>query len=265
MNKKFIIIIAATVFLAIVALCVVIAFVKQDEQSAIDGNPSILQTTPDYGQNYVDNIIFLGDFTSQDMIKCGVLSGQKDSKQVWTGAGGTLALDSKIDKATIIVPETKKEMLISQTLEDRKPRYLVVTLGFENGVPYCTKEAFIQYYEKLILDIKDASPNTKIILQSIFPVTGKFQFKNKAYSNDKIDQCNAWICELADKHQLRFLNTAEVLKTSSGSLITEYANQDGNSLNAKGYAKVIEYIRTHGYTDHPAIKQDVTEQPTDSE
>ena len=263
MNKKLFIIIAVTVFLAIVAVCFVVSYMKQEEAASISDNPSVLQPTPDYGQNYVDNIIFLGDFTSKDMISCGVLSGQKDSKQVWTGPAGTFSLDHKSDKATIILPDTGEEMLIAQALEERRPRYLIITLGLENGVPYCTKDAFIQYYEKLILQIKDASPNTKIILQSIFPVTRKFQSKNKAYSNDKIDQCNIWICELANKYQLRFLNSAEVLKTDSGVLNPEYANKEGSSLNYSGYIKVIEYIRTHGYKDHPSIKQEISEQSTD--
>ena len=265
-TKKVIIIsLLVAVLLSIFAAVCLATLLRNDASADISSSPATLKGTPDYGQNYVNNLIFIGDFTSMGMVDCEVLDGGSESVQVWTGKDGTLALDYNTDKATIVLPETNEEMLLSKALSEKKPRYVVITLGLENGVPYCEKDAFCDYYGRLIEMIKEESPSTKIILQSIFPVTAKYQLKNKEYSNERIDTCNTWICYLAEKHNVRFLNTAEVLKDSSGNLLRSYANDAGSSLNTEGYKKALEYIRTHGYIDPPTKNtESATQAPTEA-
>lgn len=264
-TKVIVISLLVALFLAIVAVVCLVSLIKKDSDFDISNSEATLKSTPDYGQNYLNNLIFLGDFTSQNMITEGVLSDGADSNQVWTGKDGTLCLDYNIDKTTIILPETDEEILLSKALETKKPRFLVITLGLENGVPYCDKEEFCEYYKKLVEAVRESSPNTKIILQSILPVTAKFERKNPEISNEKIDKCNEWICELAEELNVRFLNSAEALKDSSGNLGKEYSNKDGSSPNAAGYQKMFEYIRTHGYKDYPKTSiptEKPTEEPT---
>ncbi len=251
----------AALGLAIVAATSLAALIQKDKDFDISSSEATLSPTPDYGQNYLNNLIFLGDFTSQNMVSSGVLENGVDSNQVWTGKNGTLSLDYNIDKATIILPETDEEMLLTQALKTKKPRYLVITLGLENGVPYCDKQAFCEYYRKLIDKVKESSPSTKIIIQSILPVTAKFQRKNSEITNEKIDTCNKWLCELAEEMNIRFLNTAECLKDSSGNLPKKHASEDGSSPNTEGYKIMLEYIRTHGYKDYPMVDKH-TESPT---
>ena len=258
----------AALLLSIIAAVSLSALIEKDKDFDISSSQATLKSTPDYGQNYLNNLIFLGDFTSQNMVTSGALADGVDSNQVWTGKDGTLCLDYNIDKATIILPETDEEMLLTQALQEKKPRYLVITLGLENGVPYCDKDAFCEYYIKLIDTVKESSPSTKIIIQSILPVTAKFQRKNSAISNDKIDICNKWLCELAQDMNIRYLNTAESLKDSSGNLPRKYASEDGGSPNVEGYKIMLEYIRTHGYKEYPGTSKPTeapTEHPTELE
>lgn len=249
--------------LAIIATVCLAALIQKDKDFDISESEATLPPTPDYGQNYVNNLIFLGDFTSQNMVSSGVLINGSDSNQVWTGKNGTLSLDYNIDKATIILPETNNEILLTQALKAKKPRYLVITLGLENGVPYCDKNAFCEYYRKLIDTVREHSPSTKIIIQSILPVSAKYQRKNSEITNEKIDDCNKWLCELSEDLNIRFLNTAEALKDSSGNLPRKYASEDGGSPNADGYKIMLEYIRTHGYREYPGLIKP-TEAPTDT-
>ena len=228
--------------------------------------PATLNGTPDYGQNYVNNIVFLGDRTILDMMTQLSSDNESLSPQVWSGKDGTLSLNYNTDKATIVLPENQSEMLLTAALAEKKPRYLVITIGLENGVPYCDKDTFCDYYQKLIDAVQKSSPSTKIILQSIFPVTSKYERKHPAISNEKISECNQWICALAEQNKLRFLNTAECLADSNGNLQKDLASKDGGSLNADGYAAVIEYIRAHGYKDHPNFElptEQITEIPTE--
>ncbi len=262
-TKVIIISLLAALLLAIIAAVSLSALIEKDKAFDVSSSQATLKSTPDYGQNYLNNLIFLGDFTSQNMVSCGVLADGVDTNQVWMGKDGTLSLDYNIDKATIILPETDEEMLLTQALKTKKPRYLVITLGLENGVPYCDKDTFCEYYKKLIDAVKEGSPNTKIIIQSILPVTAKYQRKNSEISNEKINTCNKWLCELAEDLNIRYLNTAEALKDASGNLPRKYASEDGGSPNAEGYKIMLEYIRTHGYKEYPGISKP-TEAPTES-
>ena len=203
--------------------------------------------TPDYGQNYINNIIFIGDCTITPIRQTELLLDGSETKQIWSGERGTLSLDYAISTATIVYPETNESTSISNAIAKRLPDYVVITLGYENGVAFCTEEKFKNYYSSLITEIKKASPDTKIILQSVFPVSDRKQKDDSDITNDKIDRANAWIEELALDASVRYLNTASILKDSNGNLLAIYDSGDGFTLNTDGYTAVLNYIRTHGY------------------
>lgn len=240
---------AIATVLAITAIIYAIGFVKIDDTLNIDNSSALLAETPDYGQHYINSTVFLGDFTVYGMYDEGVFDDASISTQVWSGTDGNLALDFNTYKATVKIPSSGEEMTLAEALSSYAPQYITVTVGRVNALEYCNKEAFVSYYQKLVNTIKESSPQTKIILQSILPVTAKYQRKNQQCSNSKIDVCNTWICEVAESEGIKFLNTASLFKDSSGNLMADYASSDGSRLNRNGYLKMFEYMRTHGYTD----------------
>lgn len=237
-----------TAILAVAAVICIAVLMNDKDSSEPADSPATLDKTADYGSSYIDSMIFLGDYTSLALSQYTEQTGVAPTG-VWTSKGSTLDLDANIDKATVIIPATGEEMLISSALSTYKPRFLVITLGIENAVPYCSKDTFCEYYEKLVTLAISSSPDTCVMLQSIFPVTRKYELKNRQYSNEKISECNTWISEIAQKHGVRYLNTAECLMTSSGALKNELASDSGNILNQDGCIAVTNYIRTHGYKD----------------
>ncbi len=208
----------------------------------------VLDQTDDMGQDYIDSIIFLGDSTTYHMINRAVLSGGKETKQVWSGALGTLTLDGNIHKTTIVYPETETEMTVADAAAQKRPRYMVITLGV-NGVAYATETQFKAYYGKLIDAVKQASPDTKIMLQSIFPVSEAYDQKGGKLCNANIDIANGWIMEIAADKGCKYLDTASVLKNSGGTMIALYDAGDGIHMTADGYKAILQYVRTHGYTE----------------
>jgi len=203
-----------------------------------------LGATFDYGDGYVKKIIFVGDKT---------ISPIKDTypdiekSQVWSGADGSLALDNNLKTIAIIHSDDGKGCSIPSATELYQPQYVLMTVGLENGVAYCSEAKFKGYYSELVNAIKEASPDTKIILQSIFPVSRDTEKENPNISNDRINTANRWIAELCEELSVRYLNTASVLKDKNGYLSAEYDSGDGITLNENGYRTMIEYIRTHGY------------------
>lgn len=208
----------------------------------------VLKETSDYGQDYIDKIIFVGDSTTNGLKAYGVLSGGKNTKQVWTPASGTMTLDANITKKTIVYPDSGEEISIPEAAGRKKPEYMVITLGV-NGVSFLDEGDFIKYYKKLVNAVKDASPNTKIILQSIFPVTADYSNSGKGITNAKISTANTWVKKVAEECDVKYLDTHSVLKDSSGALPLSRCNGDGIHLNEAGFDLELSYIRKHGYVD----------------
>jgi len=211
----------------------------------------ILKETPDAGLSYQNKIIFVGDSTTYHLKPSGSLADGINTKQVWAPTSGTLTLDSDILQKTIFFPLTSTEKTIPEALEIVKPEIMVITLGL-NGSGGAEKDDFSRNYKKLINKIKEVSPNTKIILQSVFPITAEHSSDDNTFTNEKIDIINGWIVEIASDTNCKYLNTASVLKDNNGALISEYNTEyhsDGVHIWKKGYAVMLNYIRTHAYLD----------------
>ncbi len=243
-------ILAVVCAVSLVMLCIngprPMLFDGGEDKDSVD-SPSYLGKTPDYGEFYVNNIIYLCDSTLAKMRDSDVLRDGAETRQIWTGSDGDLPLSKATTKTEIILPETDSGAYISEAAERNRPQYLIIALGMNNGVRYCTEEQFKSYYSELITAIKAASPETKIMLQSVLPVSWVYEWKTQGISKEKIDRANAWIVELAEEHGVKYLNTASCLKNSRGYLDKKYDSGDGLHLNAEGYRAVLEYIRTHGY------------------
>ncbi len=207
-------------------------------------SPAQLGRTDDYGDIYIKSMVFVGDKTIYAMKDANVLH---DNSLIWSGIGGSLALDYNTKTASLIYNENGDTANAADAAAIFKPQYMTITLALENGVEHCSEERFKEYYKNLISSIQASSPETKLILQSVFPVSKKVERNSPSISNDKIDRANIWIAEVADEMSIKYLNTAEVLKDSKGKLNTKYDSGDGICLNKEGYEAVLSYIRCHGY------------------
>ena len=208
-------------------------------------SPAILAETGDMGQDYLDRIVFLGDSTTYGMKYYGVLSGGKDTTQVWTPSSGTLTLSYQ-SFAAIIYPEDGSEITIREAVERKKPAMMVITLGV-NGVSFMGHDDFVNEYTDLVTDIMELSPDTKVIIQSIFPVASHYEYL-KSINNTKICEANTWLLEVAENTGAKYLNTISVLMGSDGWLPDDFQNGDGLHLNTEGFSRVLSYIRTHGWS-----------------
>ena len=222
---------------------------KKPENNRITDSSVTLKESADYGQSYIDSIIFLGDYSTSKMLGLELLSGGASSYQIWTGESGDMSLDSNLSNISVVFPDNGDVVKLSDALLRRSPKYLVITLGINNGVSYCDKEKFSLYYQSLIDLIKEASPNTVVMIQSILPISKKASRKNPAISNERIDRANEWLVELCESNNLKFIYSADALKDAKGNLLAEYASDDGLYMNAEGYKQMLMYIRLHGYRE----------------
>ena len=205
---------------------------------------TVLAETADAGQAYIDKIVFLGDSTTYGLRAYKMLAGGKDTTQVWTPKTGTLTL-SQASFATIVYPETDEELTIADAVAKKKPEYLVITLGV-NGVSFMKEDYFKSEYKKIIDSVQTASPDTKIICQSIFPVA-KTYARLESINNEPIHAANKWICEIAAECGVKYLDTNSALRDADGWLPEDYHNGDGMHLQTNSFTIELNNIRTHAW------------------
>jgi lysophospholipase L1-like esterase len=207
-----------------------------------------LELTGDAGREYLDKIVFLGDSTTYG-IGYYYRKGYTDlcpPSQVWTPKSGTMSLWD-YDTATIVYPDTGKEILIQDAAKAAQPEILLITLGV-NGISSLGEEEFKADYAALVKNILAVSPDTKIILNSIYPVADSWKYQ-KSINNKKITAANGWIEDLAGELGLRYLHTFETLAVD-GKLPESAHNGDGLHLTGETFGKVMTYIRTHALPEY---------------
>ncbi len=192
-------------------------------------------------RSFIDSLTFLGDSTTAHMLKRAPLRDGEHSRQVWATASRYLNLDSKITYTKIICPDFSEEMTIAEAAARVKPHYLVITLGIDYGVYYYRNDlaTFRFYYEKLLNEITSASPNTQLILQSIFPVARCCT----VITNEMVDAANSEIRSIAASRGLFYLDSNRILRDESGYLCPQFCfSEDGIHLTRTAYEKIFSHI-----------------------
>ncbi len=200
----------------------------------------ILPLGEDAGQEYLDKIYFVGDSTTYHFFKGGI-----DRSHILVPESLTLKLSSDI--LTLTVGDTG--LTIPEAVKEAGAEIVIITIGV-NGADGFTEAKYKSYYKKLLTAIMEQSPDTDIILQSVFPVTKEYSDRDIGITNAGIDQLNEWVKEIAFDLGLRYLDTQSILKNDVGAQIESYNEEDGVHMNATAYAAILEYIRTH-----PLVKE----------
>lgn len=218
---------------------------EQGGQEPVAQDSAILQPTEDAGQEYIDKIVFLGDSTTYGLKYYGVLSGGKETDRVWTPESGTLTLNFW-NTTGIVYPETGAEIIMTEALKLSKPEILCITLGV-NGITMLDEAAFKQTYADMVRALKEVSPDTKIIINSLYPVEESYEAKNNGINNERISLANEWLKAVAAETGTKYAESNLGLLDENGKLKAEMGNGDGIHLGPDGFKTVLEYLRTHAY------------------
>ena len=118
------------------------------------------------------------------------------------------------------------------SLHDLKPKALVMLIGGNN------LKTMLDDYEDILLDFKEKSPDTKVILCSLTAMGGDFTEKNQiaAYNNVVIKK-------LAAKHGYDFVDLyTPLFNVESGAIYDNYTS-DGVHLTPEGYEVLTACIK----------------------
>ena len=223
---------------------------EADTGTSVDPVEVLLGETEEAGTEYIDSMIFFGESTTAHLRARGVLSGGTETHQVWADSSNTRMLSSRTTSEPIVYPPTGENITIAEACKREKPAYLVLSFGL-NGISgfISNKTQYVNNYGRLIAAIQAASPNTKIILQTVYPVSSAEHYNvDVATLNGYIETLNSWLPEIAAKYEnVRIADTASVLKDANGQLTAAYDNGDGIHLTVSAYEAILTYLRTHAW------------------
>ena len=113
-----------------------------------------------------------------------------------------------------------------------KPSKIFILIGTNDLGQGKTIPTIITNYEQIISKIKQNSPQTKIFVQSVFPVNENIlQSKRK---NKDIVSLNSGLKKVAIKYNVTFINVYSDLVSTNHQLNSNFS-YDGLHLNGKGY------------------------------
>ena len=199
---------------------------------------TLLAKTADAGDAYTQKILFLGDSRINGMLYSRQISSAN------TFAENGLSHSVALNKA-IIDLGTGKLLTIPQAVGIRKPDIMLVAFG----INYMGKTGFMKSYEEFIDALLAQSPDSRLIIQSILPVSKAYAQKDPRMANDTIDWYNQQLLKLAEEKNLYYLDTAQALKGADNNLDPRFDKGDGLHFNAAAGEAILTYIRTHALPD----------------
>lgn len=199
-----------------------------------------LKATEDAGDEYQNSTAYLGD-----SVTLGLSFFKNHPSELVIAKGSINPLDA-VDKKLI---ELDDGTLVNfpDALKLTGAKRAVLTFG-SNAISIMSEETFLKYYIKLIDSIKEVCPDCEIIIQSITPLATTCTLKK--LTNTLINRSNLLLLTLAYSKDLKFLNSAPLLKDENGYLKIEYcSSDDGIHINEEGYKIWINELRTHAITE----------------
>ncbi|MBQ9922922.1 MAG: S-layer homology domain-containing protein [Clostridia bacterium] len=187
--------------------------------------------------NYVNGTAFVGDSLSVGLRAFRILP---ESNVL---AAGSIDPSHAMSDKLIMLPNAEK-VTIPEACGYYLPERIVITLG-TNSVSWRKPENFIELYSSLIDKILSYSPKSRIIIQSIPPVSENYEAKGSKINNKVINEFNRHLALLCRERGIPFLNTAEALKDDRGYLREDLQSGDGLHLNKSAYKIWIDYFKTH--------------------
>ena len=226
-----------TVCLLMIALTV--------QVQAVSGELFVLSSTK---EDALSGVFFFGESTTAHLSRTGgVLDTDEGRGKVLRDESGTRYLDARILSSPVFYYEGKRAEKIpfAEAVERAQPRVLVLSFGL-NGITRWSRDpdAFLRNYRALIEGIRSRSPNTHILLQSVYPVGENTAFSlSKEELNQQICHLNTHIASLADEYEtVDYVNTAALLADASGALSPTYDMGDGIHLTNEAYDVILRFL-----------------------
>ena len=189
-----------------------------DHYQINEQSSALLPETADAGDAYQSETLFIGDSNTVRLYANGLISLQQFCAK--EGIGTSAALNEGI----VTFKKDSSRYTIAEAVAKMKPRRVVIMLGTNDTG----------------MAVEDFISNT------VPPVPAD----HSNYPNmdqTRIDDFNMALLSMCEEMGLKFLNTAEALKDSTGYGNADYYQSGDIHLKTSGLKVLLNYLRTHAY------------------
>jgi lysophospholipase L1-like esterase len=140
---------------------------------------------------------------------------------------------------------------LPESVYELSPSKVFLMIGTNDLANKKSVEYISENIKKIISEIKENSPQTKIYLQSVYPVSLLKDKKIKRFivgkrNNDDISRLNSILKTMADEMEITYIDVYNHLVDESGNIKTEYT-VEGLHLTIQGYSVVAGVLRPYIY------------------
>lgn len=190
----------------------------------------------------VDRMTFFGDSTTAHL----ALRGGIPPERVWSGIGSTVLFETVNAVKCVHLKKENRDLTPAEAAALKRPQILVITVGVSGGAGRLSRERFVGIYRELLLSLQKASPETKLLVQSLLPLSDKSVKHYKRLTKEAVVQANGWVRELCEELQIPYVDThAKLVDPNTGYLKPEYQNDEYMHLTAKAYGVILEHLRAY--------------------
>lgn len=193
--------------------------------------------------------VFFGESTTAHLTRRGgICDTPRLRRLVWRDESGTRMLDRRLLFSPVLYEAENGERFrisVSEALTREHPARIVLSFGLNGLLSHEREpEKFLATYRRLIDGIREHSPHTQILLQSVYPVGENATFsEDVATVNRKICALNAVLAEACRTWgDVLFLDTAPLLRAADGSLSPDCDAGDGIHLTNGAYRRILSYL-----------------------
>ena len=190
----------------------------------------------------VERMTFFGDSTTAHL----ALRGGIPQERVWSGVGSTVLFETVNAVKCVHLQKENRDLSLAEAVALKKPRILVITVGVSGGAGRLSRESFVSIYRELLLSVRKASPETKILVQSLLPLSDKSVTHYKRLTKEAVVQANGWVRELCAEMRIPYVDThAKLIDPNTGYLKPEYQNDEYMHLTAQAYEVILSNLRAY--------------------
>ena len=200
-----------------------------------------LKTVAD-GDDPVERMTFFGDSTTAHL----ALRGGIPQERVWSGVGSTVLFETVNAVKCVHLKKENRDLSLAEAVALKKPRILVITVGVSGGAGRLSRENFVNIYRELLLSVRKASSETKILVQSLLPLSDQSVKHYKRLTKEAVMQANGWVRDLCAELQIPYVDThAKLIDPNTGYLKPEYQNDEYMHLTAQAYEVILANLRAY--------------------
>ena len=188
-------------------------------------------------EQYMEETYFIGDSRTNRMVMYGYVARSRAF-----ALNGINHSDARTRRFVDLGDGRLRSM--AEAVAVVKPERMVVSLGI-NGLSFMSESGFMETYAEFLKGLREASPDTALVVQAILPVSAAYERKDPRMTNEKIDRYNERLRAITEACGGRFLDTSAVLKDEKGDLASAYDSGDGLHYNKTAYTVLFGNIEEH--------------------